>query len=157
MIFQLDKEAAALGTGRKLTLQHDEHPNSKPWLTNTTKSGDTATQPIYRFKTGLNFTNTPNPTMDDVVQITAQDTFRAGEQAPFVIGVKGAVWGGSKDDVLTHGKSARGVWTVEFSRKLDTGYDDDIKLVPGQPATFVVIVRDDNKGYGESVPVTLIP
>lgn len=157
MIFKLDPQIAASGLGKKLTVQHDAHTNPKPWVTNTTKDGAAATRPIYRFRDGLNFANTPNPTLDDVVEIGANDVFKAGEQAPFVIGVKGAAWGGSKDDIMTRGKNAGGVWTVEFSRKLNTGYPDDIKLTPGKAATCVVVIRDDHKGYATSVPVTLVP
>ncbi len=155
MIFKLNEETKLGGLTKTLTVQHDAHINDRPWIANTTKSNNGDGQPIYRFKDGLSFANTPNPYRGDVVEITPADTFKAGDRAPFAIGVPGAVWGGSKDDILTKGISANGTWTVEFARRLNTGNPDDIKLVPGQAATFVVVVRDDAKGYALSAPVTL--
>ena len=153
MIFRLDPRSAYPGVPAELTVQHDASLRSKPWVTNKGSDG----RPMYRLKDGLTMDNTPRPFMEDVVAINPGDVFEAGQREPFVVGVKGATWGGSKDDIITHGTWKDGVWTVEFSRKLDTGFADDIKFVPGSAATFAVIVRDDSKGYAESVPVTLIP
>jgi hypothetical protein len=137
-----------------ITVQHDASVNGKPWIRNE-KPVDGKMLPIYRYKAGKTLANTPRPFMDDVEPITDYAAFHAGDQEPYVIGIKGAVWGGSKDDIRTKGINTGGAWTVEFARALSTGNADDIRLIPGQTATFAVIVRDDHKGYAVSLPATL--
>ena len=43
---------------------------------------------------------------------------------------------GSRADVQGKGVWDDGVWTVELKRKLNTGHDDDVQLVPGQDHRF---------------------
>lgn len=155
MVLKLDPTTAYAGLTNALTVQNDKSPRPKPWVTNMKPGPSGTREPVYRLKDGLTLENTPKPFMEDVVEITPGTTFKAGDRAPFVIGVKGATWGGSRDDIITHGTWNNGVWTVEFSRALDTGNNDDVKLAKGEPATFVVVVRDDHKGYVLSAPVTL--
>jgi hypothetical protein len=45
---------------------------------------------------------------------------------------------GSRADIRAKGVWQAGRWTVEWSRKLQTGYDDDIAFVPGQVYLFAV-------------------
>ena len=45
---------------------------------------------------------------------------------------------GSRADVKAKGVWSEGVWTVEFSRKFDTGHQDDVVLMPGQAYQFGV-------------------
>jgi hypothetical protein len=151
MIFSLNAKNKENTQDEVLTVEHDASINNKPWVSNTSKDG----QPVYRFKDGLNYENTPNPYMDDVIEIETGDAFKTGDIAPFIIGVKGAAFGGSRDDILTKGKNVSGSWRVEFARALDTGNQDDVKLDPAKTATFVIVVRDDGKGYAVSRPVTL--
>ena len=141
-------------TDAAITVQHDASQTGKPWIKNeAVVNGKTV--PMYKYKAGLDLTNTPRPYMDQVEPITDYTSFKAGDQAPYVVGIRGAKWGGSKDDIETKGINTAGNWTVEFARRLDTGNADDIKLVPGKTAIFAVIIRDDAKGYALSAPVAL--
>lgn len=45
---------------------------------------------------------------------------------------------GSRGDVRAKGKWREGQWTIELSRKLDTGSDDDVQFVPGRAFLFGV-------------------
>ena len=45
---------------------------------------------------------------------------------------------GSRGDVRAKGVWAKGQWTIEFGRKLKTGHDDDLALVPGATHLFAV-------------------
>jgi hypothetical protein len=150
MIFRYNNNPASPA----VVVQHDAYLNDKPWIRNEQTVGG-KTVPIYMYKPGKTLANTPRPYQEDVEPITDNTAFHAGDQEPYVVGIKGAVWGGSKDDILTKGKTTGGVWTVEFARALNTGHADDIRLVAGQNATFAVIVRDDHKGYALSMPVTM--
>lgn len=150
MIFKIDAKTG----NRSLTVQHDAYDGGKPWIRNEIVI-DGKTVPLYRYKAGLNLDNTPRPFMEDVELITDYTMFKPGDRAPFVIGIKGATWGGSKDDIVAKGVNANGVWTVEFARALDTGHSDDVRVIVGEETSFAVIVRDDGKGYAISSPVTL--
>jgi hypothetical protein len=150
MIFKIDSK-----TGNKsLTVQHDAYTGGKPWIKNETVVNG-LTVPLYKYKAGLNLDNTPRPFMEDVERITDYTAFQPGDRAPYIVGIKGAKWGGSKDDIITKGTNNAKDWTVEFARKLDTGHDDDVKLISGDDTSFAVIVRDDGKGYALSGPVVL--
>jgi hypothetical protein len=137
-----------------LTVQHDEHPNVKPWIRNVAII-DGKEVPRYKYRDGKNIDNTPRPYMDDVVEITDYSEFKPGDGAPYVIGIRNAVWGGSKDDILAKGTHPGDNWSVEIARMLDTGYEDDITLKQDNSYTFVILIRDDAKGYSISVPITL--
>lgn len=144
------------GGSARLTVQHDAYTNGKPWIKNVTKvNGETV--PMYKYKEGLNPENTPRPYQEDVELITDYSSFKAGGKAPYVIGIKDATWGGSKDDIVTKGINDGTSWTIEFARKLDTGYPDDIEFDVKSPSdyAFVVIVRDGGKGYAIGSPVFL--
>ena len=45
---------------------------------------------------------------------------------------------GSRADVSAKGRWSKGVWTIEFARKLDTGHDDDVSFAPGGEYLFIV-------------------
>ncbi len=150
MIFKISPKPGE----RALTVQHDAYSNGKPWVKNeTTLDGKPA--PIYKYKAGLDLDNTPRPYMEDVEAITDHTAFKPGDRAPYVVGIKGAAWGGSKDDIITKGQNEAGTWTVEFTRKLDTGHPDDVALIRGEGTSLAIIVRDDGKGYALSGPVVL--
>lgn len=137
-----------------LTVQHDEHPNVKPWISNVAIV-DGKESPRYKYKAGYDVKNKPRPYMDEVEEITDNSMFAAGDTAPYVIGIRNAIWGGSKDDILAKGTHPGDIWTVEMGRRLDTGHDDDILLKEGGSYTLVVVIRDDGKGYSISAPITL--
>jgi hypothetical protein len=155
MIMKLDP-ASQMDTTKPavLTVQHDAHPNDKPWIRNSI-TVDGKEVPRYKYKAGKDIDNTPRPYMEDVEEITDYSSFKPGDRAPYVVGIKGAVWGGSKDDILAKGTHEGDTWTVEMGRKLDTGNDDDIQLKAGNSYTFVIIIRDDSKGYAISTPIKL--
>ncbi len=155
MVFALDPAAAQSETMPAIyTIQHDKHPNEKPWLLNEVELNGSLV-PKYKYKEGLNLTNTPRPYKDQVEEITDYAVFKAGDQSPHVVGIRDSHWGGSKDDILVKGTHTGDTWTVEMGRKLDTGNADDVALKPGNSYTFVVIIRDDAKGYSISAPITL--
>ncbi|MEW6219919.1 MAG: ethylbenzene dehydrogenase-related protein [Thermodesulfobacteriota bacterium] len=58
-----------------------------------------------------------------------------GEQVPRFVG---QVPGGSRSDVRAKGRWQKGFWTVELSRRLDTGQPDDVHLQVGRQARFGV-------------------
>lgn len=134
-------------------IQHDQHANGKPWVLNEVEVNGVPA-PRYKYREGLNLTNTPRPFMDQVEEVTDYNGFKPGDQAPHVVGIRDANWGGSKDDILVKGMRDGSDWVVEFGRKLDTGNPDDVALKSSGSFTFVVIVRDDAKGYAVSRPVT---
>ncbi len=154
MIFALDEQTKLGGLTKTLTVRHDAHTNSTPWIRNEATVNGSAV-PKYKYKAGFDINNTPRPYEDQVEAITDYSTFKAGDRAPYVVGIRGATWGGSKDDIRTKGRRSAGDWQVEYARALDTGHADDIKLVPGETVTFIVVLRDDAKGYAISAPVTL--
>ena len=45
---------------------------------------------------------------------------------------------GSRGDIRAKGVWAKGQWTIEFARKLNTGHDDDVLLKPGATHLFAV-------------------
>jgi hypothetical protein len=62
-------------------------------------------------------------------------------------------WTGSRGDLETQGVWANGKWTVVLHRKLDTGNDDDVKLVPGKSHPFGLSVFDNAGGINHTVSV----
>ncbi len=62
-----------------------------------------------------------------------------------------APWVGSRGDIESKGVYANGRWTVVMHRKLDTGHDDDIKLVPGKAYPFGISVFDNTDGVNHTV------
>ncbi len=64
---------------------------------------------------------------------------------PVVDAYRSAPATGSRADVQAVGRWAGGAWTVEFSRALNTGHEDDVALVPGQDraVSFAAFDRAD--------------
>ncbi len=54
---------------------------------------------------------------------------------------------GSAGDVKCSAKWKDGVWTIELSRKLDTGRPDDLVFSPGSPLYFIVIWNSSLGAY----------
>lgn len=158
MIFKMDElyvKNPALGKPM-IKVQGDDSANGKPWVRNSINV-DGKPVPRYRLKDGVTLGNTPAVYMDQVEEITDYSQFKKGDVAPAAIGIREATWGGSRDDIITHGKNSDGTWTIEMSRKLDTGNSDDVSFTGSrQDYPFVIIVRDDEKGYAISKPVALM-
>ncbi|GEM_PF-373751 len=64
---------------------------------------------------------------------------------------------GSRADVTAKGVWAEGVWSVEMSRRLRTGNEDDVELVPGKayPLAFAVYDRSEKDRHSTSGVVRL--
>lgn len=55
---------------------------------------------------------------------------------------------GSQMDVLARGGWAAGKWNLEIRRRLDTGWSDDVQLVPGRRYAMRITVRDASSTRG---------
>jgi len=78
----------------------------------------------------------------DVSKLKAGDTVPRELLAPYV---------GSRGDIEAKGTWANGKWTLVFHRKLDTGHDDDVKLVPGKVFPFGLAVHDAAGAYDHTI------
>ena len=63
---------------------------------------------------------------------------------------------GSAADVRAKGEWADSNWTVEFSRKLDTGHDDDTRLSPTRNYRMALSVHDRTSGMDKSTGVMVL-
>ena len=64
---------------------------------------------------------------------------------------------GSSADIQANGVWEKGIWTVEFQRKLKTGFADDVQFNVNNDYKFVITVYDSKRGNNYRVcnPVTL--
>lgn len=62
------------------------------------------------------------------------------EGAPLLIHFEPAQPSGSRADVTARGRWDNGFWFIEFSRKLQTGHDDDVQFDPGHEYLFGVSI-----------------
>jgi hypothetical protein len=60
-------------------------------------------------------------------------------------------WTGSRGDIEAKGTWANGKWTVVLHRKLDTGHEDDVKLVTGKTFPFGLAVHDNAGAVNHTV------
>jgi hypothetical protein len=67
--------------------------------------------------------------------------FTEGDEIPGYM--LNTAWKGSFADVKTKGVWANGKWTVMMSRKLDTGYDDDVQFNTRKKYPFALAVFDN--------------
>jgi hypothetical protein len=86
--------------------------------------------PAFTYIDGKNFKNDPYPVFEDLTPMTATLTAKKGDKVPYIYfdSKANGLWGGSMDDVEARGTWKDGYWTVEFRRKLNTGFTDDIRL-----------------------------
>jgi hypothetical protein len=122
--------------------------------------------PVYRLKDGLEVNQVPYPTRDQLVPITDYSIYKTGDRLPYFIVNRatmddGIVYGGSRDDIRAGGGWINGKWSVEISRKLNTGHKDDIQFTAksGNTYTFAFGIRGKSvRQFDEtytSPPVTL--
>ena len=78
---------------------------------------------------------------DEAVQIKDYSMFKAGDEIPGYL--LNTSWKGSFADVKTKGVWSNGKWTVMMSRKLNTGYDDDLQFNTRKKYPFGLAVFDN--------------
>jgi len=79
--------------------------------------------------------------VSEAVEIKADTAFQDDQEVPgYMLYTE---WKGSFADVKTKGVWENGKWTLVMSRKLDTGYDDDIQFNTRKIYPFAVAVFDD--------------
>ena len=141
---------------REIRVLHDAHDNPAPWVKNQINIKGQAL-PKYKYKLGFNIDNTPWAYFDQVEEITDWSSFQPGDLLPDVISNKGAVWGGSRDNINAMSNVINKQRTVEFERNLDTGFDDDVQfnLAGSESYPFIVAVYDGGLGAVYSPPVIL--
>lgn len=113
--------------------RHDTFTAKAPLELNEIGRDDAAGgRPLYKLKAGLTVENTPYPLLDQVEQITDYGTFKAGDRIPYILfHPLDTKWGGNRDDIKGKGVWKDGRWTVEMSRKLDTGHpENDVIFKP---------------------------
>ena len=74
-------------------------------------------------------------------EIKDYSIFKVGDEIPGYM--LNADWKGSFADVKTKGVWANGKWTVMMSRKLETGYDDDVQFNTRKKYPFALAVFDN--------------
>ena len=93
--------------------------------------------------------------MEEAIKITDYSIFKTGDIIPYRLPVRPS---GSRFDVKATSRYADGGWMVMFSRKLDTGHEDDVVFNPKKRYSFALAVFD-NSGSEHSKatePMTLI-
>lgn len=110
--------------------RHDDFTSKAPLELNEVIYDNQKTgRPRWKLKNGLTVDSTPYPLLNQVEEIIDYGVFSAGDRIPYIIfHPLDTKWGGSRDDIIGKGVWKDGRWTVEFARKLVTGYDDDIQF-----------------------------
>ena len=79
--------------------------------------------------------------VSEAVEIEAGTVFQDAQEIPgYMLNTQ---WKGSFADVKTKGVWENGKWTLVMSRKLDTGYDDDLQFNTRKQYPFAVAVFDN--------------
>ena len=78
---------------------------------------------------------------NEAVEIKDYSMFKEGDEIPGYM--LNTAWKGSFADVKTKGVWANGKWTVMMSRKLNTGYDDDLQFNTRKQYPFGLAVFDN--------------
>jgi hypothetical protein len=116
-----------------ITRRHDAFTAKAPLeLNETWPTPGYPGEPLYRLTSGLTVENTPYPQLTQVELITDYSVFKAGDRIPYILFYPlNTKWGGSRDDIKGKGVWKNGRWTVEMSRKLNTGHpEDDVIFKP---------------------------
>ena len=92
---------------------------------------------------------------EEAVKITDYSIFKAGDIIPYRLPVKPS---GSRFDVKAISRYEDGSWMVMFSRKLNTGHEDDVVFNPKKRYSFALAVFDDSGSEHSKAtePMTLI-
>ena len=164
---------------------------SPPWFRNENKAeeletfggvygeeeeGEEDSRPSLKFKDGLTIEQKPYPDRSDLEEITDYSIFKAGDKIPHFYycdpkdPVNKALFPngraeGSRLDISGYATWENGEWTLEISRKLDTGYGkEDVQFKPDKSKTVyypfsVAIFKDlkpeDFANHLKSPPVSL--
>ena len=93
--------------------------------------------------------------VEEAIKITDDTIFKAGDVIPYRLPVRPS---GSRFDVKALSRHADGAWMVMFSRKLDTGHEDDVVFNPKKKYSFALAVFDDSGSDHSKAtePMTLI-
>ena len=93
--------------------------------------------------------------MEEAVKITDYSVFKTGDIIPYRLPLKPS---GSRFDVKATSRYADGSWMVMLSRKLNTGYEDDVIFNPKKRYSFALAVFDDSGSEHSKAtePMTLI-
>jgi hypothetical protein len=78
---------------------------------------------------------------EQAVRIQDYKKFIAGDIIPYRMPIKPD---GSRFDVKAESQHANGFWTVMFTRKLDTGHEDDVGFNPLKRYSFAMAVFDNS-------------
>lgn len=127
------------------TANHGDKKDSGGYVDNVTKDGtgpEKMLDPSKKASLGSPFILVSEAVTLDVASLKAGDKIARELLAP---------WVGSRGDIESKGVYASGKWTVVMHRKLDTGHDDDIKLVPGKTYPFGLSVFDNTDGVNHTV------
>jgi hypothetical protein len=77
----------------------------------------------------------------DAVKITDYTVFKAGDTITYQMPTAPS---GSRADIKAVSNYAEGGWTLMLSRKLNTGYEDDVSFNPRKTYNFAMAVFDDS-------------
>lgn len=77
---------------------------------------------------------------EEAVEITDYSIFKTGDVIPYRLP---RLPSGSRMDVEAASRYGDGAWSVMLSRKLNTGYDDDVVFDPRKSYSFAMAVFDD--------------
>jgi hypothetical protein len=94
--------------------------------------------------------------VSQAAEIKDYSIFKDGDEIPgYMVNTP---WKGSFADVKTRGVWVNGKWTLMMSRKLDTGYDDDLQFNTRKKYPFAVAVFDNAHEHNSynSEPLKLV-
>ena len=98
-------------------------------------------KPMYRQDPAKSASIPGSLLVSQAAEIKDYSIFKAGDEIPgYMVNTP---WKGSFADVKTRGVWANGKWTLVMSRKLDTGYDDDLQFNTRKKYPFAVAVFDN--------------
>lgn len=98
-------------------------------------------KPMYRQDPAKSASIPGSLLVNQAAEIKDYSIFKDGDEIPgYMVNTP---WKGSFADVKTRGVWANGKWTLMMSRKLDTGYDDDLQFNTRKKYPFAVAVFDN--------------
>ncbi|MFA5867266.1 MAG: ethylbenzene dehydrogenase-related protein [Actinomycetota bacterium] len=128
--------------------------------------------PSFKLNNGLTFEDTPFPRQDQVEPITDYSIFKAGDKVPLIEffdltanynrgRFPNGKPEGSRLDISGQGAWTKGVYTLEFGRKTNTGHLDDVQFQSAfnknlLPVGAVAVFNDAKKEHFVTDPLTLV-
>ncbi len=113
-------------------------------------------KPMYRQDPAKSASIPGSLLVNQAAEIKDYSIFKDGDEIPgYMVNTP---WKGSFADVKTRGVWANGKWTLMMSRKLDTGYDDDLQFNTRKKYPFAVAVFDNAHEHNSynSEPLKLV-